>query len=210
MTTPPQKSLASGLRGVEGDQKEDPVEDQDTSNTVGMESLAVNEANHEGGERPTAIEHGLCDWAQPLRSALVPHFLPSGSPKIGPEQDAGQQSQEDGCGWMDGMRPSQADERQDCYQPDTEVEVRDHCRVGIGRSRSSDISYAFREAIDLPSMIPRAVHRTPPEPPRNVGIPSPGEPHPVAPSTYKGATGPKETPLGPKSAQRIPRQIGCR
>ena len=39
------------------------------------------------------------------------------------------------------------------------------------------------EATDFPSMIPRrAVHRTAPEPSRNVGIPSPGELHPVAPS----------------------------
>jgi hypothetical protein len=120
LTTPVYESLASGLRGVEGDQKDYPVEDQGTANAVGMESLAVNEADHEGGEWPTAIEHGPCDWVQPLRSALVPHFLPSGSPQIRPEQDAGQQSQDDGCGWMDEMRPSRgADEHKDCCQPNT-------------------------------------------------------------------------------------------
>ena len=126
MTTPTSKSLASGLRGVEGDQKEDPVEGQDAwFNAAGMESQAVNEADHAWGERPPSPKHSPRDWVQTEWAVHAPKLrLPCGRPQIGPEQHAGQQSQEDGCGWMDGSRPSRgADEHQDSYQPDTEVDV---------------------------------------------------------------------------------------
>ena len=114
LTTPLYESLASGLRGVEGDQKEEPVEGQDALfKAAGMKLQAVNEADHEWGEGPPAPEHSPRDGVQTGWAVHAPaeFLLPCGRPQIGPEQDAGQQRQEDGCGWMDGMRPSRGSDK---------------------------------------------------------------------------------------------------
>ena len=66
------------------------------------------------GARGHPPEHSPREWVQTGWALLAPAkvLLPCGRPQIGHDQDAGQQSQEDGCGGMDGMRPSHgADER---------------------------------------------------------------------------------------------------
>ena len=47
----------------EGGEKHEPVHDQNQSfEAAGLESVKVNDADHEGREGPTAIEHGFCNW----------------------------------------------------------------------------------------------------------------------------------------------------
>lgn len=99
-------SFTRKSRKREDEEKNEPVEEQRHSFVAaGTESEAVNHAEYAGGDRPPAPEHGLCDWGQPLRSDLAPHFLPAGIPKIRPDPGPGEQREEERGDRTDGTDP---------------------------------------------------------------------------------------------------------
>jgi hypothetical protein len=128
--SPARRSFTHKSRKREDEEKHEPVEDQCQSfEATGTESETVNNAEHEGGEGPTSIEHGFCDRVQPLRSALVPHFLPSGIPKVRPDPGPREEGEAERGDRADGTVPPR--DRDQENDGDSNCEDVRHVQLGL-------------------------------------------------------------------------------